>query len=88
MSFAVPAHGLGSLSDDEGGVSGAVHRLAAERDRMLGTGLVWSDNCGGIRAVGWTLTQALQQSKLASAQWDEKWFVLSSAEVDVFICRV
>lgn len=63
MLFAVPAHGLGSLPNDEGGVSGAMHRLAGERDWMLGAGLVQSDNCGGTRAVRWTLTQALQQSK-------------------------
>lgn len=89
MSLAVPAHGSGSLSSDEGGVSGAVHGLAGERDWMLGAGLVRSDHCGGIRAVGWTLTQALQQSKLASTQWDEEWFVLLSAEVEIFVeCRV
>lgn len=64
MSFAVPAYSRGSLSNDEGGVSSAVHRLVGERDWMLSAGLVQSDNCGGIRAVRWTLTQALQQSKL------------------------
>lgn len=72
MSFTVPAHGPGSLSNDERGVFGAVHRLAGERDRVLGTWLVRSDNRGGIRAVRWTRTQALQPSKWALDQTDGK----------------
>lgn len=70
--FTVPAHGPGSLSNDEGGVSGAVHGLAGERDWMLGTWLVRWDDGGGIRAVRWTRTQALQQGKPAAAQTNGK----------------
>lgn len=95
MSLAVPAHGLGSLSNDEGGASGAVHRLAGERDWMLRAGFVRSDRCGGIRTVRWTRTQALEQTKLGSAQRDAKLLCfffffnfLVSAEVAVFICTV
>lgn len=74
MSFTVPAHGLGSLSDDEGGASGAVHRLAGKRDWMLRTGFVRSDSCGGILTVWRTCAQALEQTKLGSAHRDRKLF--------------
>lgn len=82
-SLAVPAYGLGSLSDDEGGVSGVVHTLPGKRDRMVHTGFFQSDSCGGKLTVWCAHRQALVQIKLESAQRDLNLFCLFNILVPV-----
>lgn len=52
-TLSVPAYGLGSLSSDEGGVSGVVHTLAGEGDWMVDTGLLHTDDSRMRQTVWW-----------------------------------
>lgn len=54
-TLSVPAYGLGSLSNDEGGVSGVVHTLVGENDWVVHTWLLQSDSRRARLTVWWTL---------------------------------